>query len=72
MARCERCDRPTLVYTVSFMNLDTICPDCQKEEQEHPRYKEAKERELQEVLRGNYNYPGLFYGQKWPFKEGKT
>jgi hypothetical protein len=42
-----------------------ICEDCQIEESKHPLYKKAKDTELEEVKKGNRNYPGLFGNKTW-------
>jgi hypothetical protein len=57
--KCDRCKKETVVTTMSWLNTQTICMDCDEKEQDHPRFKEAKERERQEMLNGNYNYEGL-------------
>jgi len=54
---------------MSRFNEDVICMDCVAKEKRHPKYKEAMEAEHAQVLGGNYNYPGLFAGQKYPFEE---
>ena len=51
------------------MNGDAICPNCFMEEIKHPRYNEARDREILESWKGSYDYPGLFAGQKYPFEE---
>jgi len=56
---CPRCKKQTNVHIMSMLNTQEICPDCKDAEKLHPRYEEARERERQEVLRGNYNYEGL-------------
>lgn len=56
---CERCNKKTLVTTMSWLNEEIICLDCEEREQSHPMYKEAKDAELQQVQQGNYNYKGL-------------
>lgn len=33
--------------------------ECEKKEKEHPKYQEAKKRELEEVRKGNLNFPGI-------------
>ena len=55
--RCGGCDGSVLI--MSFFNTDMICPDCQDREKAHPKYEEARERECDEVLKGNYNFPGI-------------
>lgn len=64
---CERCKKELKIRKMSIMNEDTLCMDCIEEEKRHPRYKEAKEREAEEVRKGNYKYKGLFAGKKYPF-----
>jgi hypothetical protein len=54
------------------MSLDILCLDCHQEEITHPQYKEACDAELAQVKLGNMNYPGLFAGQIYPFKEDKN
>lgn len=65
---CERCGAELTTRTMSKMNSDVICIGCKEQEKQHPRYKEASDREMEEVRRGNYNYGGLFKGQEYPFK----
>jgi len=57
--KCDRCGKETNITIMSWLNTQIICMECSKNEKSHPRYKEAKEREHQEVLRGNYNYKGI-------------
>jgi len=57
--KCDRCLKETNVFTMSMLNTQEICMDCKDEEKRHPRYEEAREREHQEVLKGNLNYRGL-------------
>jgi len=39
--------------------MDTICPECEVKEKAHPKYEEAREKEREECLKGNMNYPGI-------------
>lgn len=64
---CDRCGKILKTRIMSKMNTDTICMACLEEERQHPLYKEASDAELEAVKRGNYNYQGLFSGQKYPF-----
>lgn len=64
---CSRCGGPLNIRTMSRMNEDVLCMDCVEAEKSHPRYQEATEAELEQVRAGNYNYPGLFAGMKYPF-----
>jgi len=57
--QCQRCYTETNSYTMSFLNTQLICNECDKKEKDHPRFKEAKEAELRQVKAGNYNYKGL-------------
>ena len=66
---CDRCKNefgagdPRIM---SFMNTDTLCIPCADKEKLHPYYPIAKIEERKAVLKGNYNYPGLFAGQQYP------
>jgi hypothetical protein len=62
--RCHRCGEPSTMYTMSYLNTQLICMDCDDKEKEHPRYKDAKAEELEQVTAGNMNYKGLLYGRK--------
>lgn len=65
---CSRCGKELAARFLSRMNQDVLCMECLEEEKTHPRYKEAQEEELKQVKAGNYNYPGLFAGRKYPFE----
>ncbi|AFM40321.1 hypothetical protein Desaci_1295 [Desulfosporosinus acidiphilus SJ4] len=65
--RCSRCGSPLTIRTMSKMNIDIVCMDCAEAEKSHPRYQEAADAELEQVKAGNYNYSGLFAGEKYPF-----
>ncbi len=67
--RCSRCGGLLTVRSMSRMNEDVLCPDCLDVEQAHPRYQEAVKAELNQVKAGNYNYPGLFAGRRYPFRD---
>lgn len=54
--KCQRCGS---VSTVSFFNTEEICMECQRAEQQHPRYAEARAEETAACLRGDFNYPGI-------------
>ena len=56
---CERCGEATNTTTMSWFNTDIICMDCADEEKNHPKYQEAKDKELAEVRKGNLNYEGI-------------
>lgn len=64
---CDRCGSKLSFRTLSVMNTDIICMECKDKETHHPRYKEAADKEREEVLKGNRNYQGLFAGKTYPF-----
>jgi hypothetical protein len=39
--------------------MQDICLTCKEEERKHPKYDEARQRELEEIKRGNYNFEGI-------------
>lgn len=57
--RCQRCNKKTNEVIGSMFNKQMVCKACKVNETKHPRYNEAVKREYEEVLKGNYNYPGL-------------
>lgn len=44
---------------MSKFNTQMICPHCEEAEQAHPSYDTARQREQNEVLRGNHNFEGI-------------
>jgi hypothetical protein len=42
-----------------MFNMDMCCDLCIENEQAHPSYVEARDRELDELSKGNYNFPGI-------------
>ena len=57
--QCHRCDKKTNTHTMSWFNTDLICMDCSNKEKSHPKYQEAKDKELEQVKKGNYNFEGI-------------
>jgi ribosomal protein L37E len=59
--KCQRCgDRTSQNYKImSWFNTDLICMDCADKETKHPKFQEAKDRENEEVRKGNLNYEGI-------------
>jgi recombinational DNA repair protein (RecF pathway) len=55
---CDRCGNPTTSTSMSWLNTEMICPDCQETEEGEPDYMIAKAKEAEEVKKGNYNYGG--------------
>lgn len=56
---CDRCKTKLTSRTMSWLNEDVICMDCSDKERSHDKFKQAKEAEIDQVRRGNYNYGGL-------------
>ena len=63
--KCDRCHEEIKFFSkMSVFNRDILCSDCLEEEIHHPDYQYAKEKELEAVKSGNYN----FHGIGWPGK----
>lgn len=58
---CDRCGAELKVRTMSMFNTDVICMECKEKETHHPDYEKAREVELAEVKKGNYNFEGIGY-----------
>lgn len=57
---CDRCGQDLKGGRImSMFNEDCICMECKDEEVKDPRYKEARDIELEEVRKGNYNFKGI-------------
>lgn len=60
MASCNRCGDTTRLYRVSMFNTDTICMECLRIEEKHPKYEEARDEERKSWMeRGQRNFPGI-------------
>jgi hypothetical protein len=59
MRNCDRCKKETKVHTMSMFNTEEICMECAKKERAHSKYEEARREELEEIRRGNFNFPGI-------------
>ena len=58
---CDRCHNPTNgKTTMSIFNEDVICMDCKEKESDEPDYMLAKDKELEEIKKGNLNYKGIW------------
>lgn len=44
---------------MSMFNEDCICMDCKDKETKDKDYEKARNRELEEVKKGNYNFKGI-------------
>lgn len=60
--KCDRCggalDKGRIM---SMFNTDCICMKCKGEEKKDSRYKEAEEKDREEIKKGNYNFKGIGY-----------
>jgi len=59
MNECDRCNNETLSKTMSWFNTEMICNECDKKEQAHPDFQEAKDKERSECMKGNMNFKGI-------------
>ena len=44
---------------MSMFNTEMCCPGCIETERKHPDFERARAVELDELLKGNYNFPGI-------------
>jgi hypothetical protein len=58
-SKCDRCRKSMGSCTMSRFNTDMICETCEKKEQSHPKYAEAKSVEESMVRNGNFNFKGI-------------
>lgn len=57
---CDRCGKDLKAGRImSMFNEDCICLDCKDKETQDKDYKEARDKETEEVRKGNYNYKGI-------------
>lgn len=59
MVTCNRCKIETRMHTMSMFNTETICLECKRKEEKHPKYKDAHNADLAEIRKGNYNFEGI-------------
>jgi len=59
MLKCQRCNEECNITIMSFFNSDHLCMKCVIKEEEHPKYNIARDTKKSEVLKGNYNFPGI-------------
>ena len=58
--KCDRCGgNLEKGRTMSMFNTECICMECKEKERKDPQYKEAVQKEREELLRGNTNYHGI-------------
>jgi hypothetical protein len=56
---CDRCKVSCWTTIMSMFNTETLCNKCLEEEKAHPKYQEARDEEVDALLKGNYNFPGI-------------
>lgn len=67
--KCDRCyNECKFYYKRSVFNTDILCNDCIEEEMKHPDYQYAKDKENEEMKKGNYNFRGV----GWPGKNKRV
>ena len=61
---CDRCGNLQDGRIMSMFNEDCICMKCKDEETKHKDYNKARDREIEEVRKGNYNFKGIGFKDK--------
>lgn len=56
---CERCNKVTIAWRVSWFNTQNICLGCDDKERKHPKYEEARQAVYAQEKQGNRNYEGI-------------
>ncbi len=56
---CQRCREDKGSIQMSIFNTQMCCPECIDKERAHPKFKEARDTELDALSKGNYNFPGI-------------
>lgn len=57
---CDRCGGGLEKGRImSMLNEDCICMDCKDKETKDKNYEKARDREIEEVKKGNYNFKGI-------------
>ena len=57
--KCDRCSNDSFGVTMSLFNTDMCCEVCLEMERAHPEFPKARARELDELSKGNFNFPGI-------------
>jgi hypothetical protein len=62
---CDRCGKDLQDGRImSMFNEDCICMKCKDEETKHKDYNKARDREIEEVRKGNCNFKGIGFKDK--------
>lgn len=57
---CDRCGKHLKTGRImSMFNEDCICMDCKDKERKDKNYERARDREIEEVRKGSYNFKGI-------------
>jgi hypothetical protein len=56
---CDRCGAELKVRIMSMFNEDVICMECKEKETQREDYAYARDVEMEEVRKGNYNFKGV-------------
>lgn len=57
---CDRCGKDLKGGRImSMFNEDCICMECKEKETRDKSYKKARDKEIEEVRKGNYNFKGI-------------
>jgi len=56
---CERCKEGTGVTQMSLFNTEMCCNRCIQLERAHPKFRQARDAELEAISRGDYNFQGI-------------
>jgi hypothetical protein len=65
--KCPRCHSESGSYSCSWFNTQNICLDCSRQEEQHPDYRFARDKEHEAVLAGDLNFKGV----GWPGAQGR-
>lgn len=68
---CGRCGHETAITMMSLFNTDMCCDTCLEMERAHPDFPKARARELDELSKGNYNFPGIGLPEDLKIKRSK-
>ena len=59
---CDRCHGSLASERkMSMFNEDYLCLSCIEKEKQHPDYEKAVQADIDEIKKGNYNFPGIGY-----------
>ena len=57
---CDRCKKDLKDGRImSMFSTECICPECKEKERCDPEYETARDAEIEEIKKGNYNFKGI-------------